>query len=291
MERVRQVLEVCPEEIVRAVMALPQWEAVSIEEIRLRNGVHPSYLRNDRETPLCSMHINVAHLQVVIDRASGSSVHSVQDMLKNGFVTISGGHRIGICGRGVYKDGELFSLRDISSLNLRVAREIRGIANSAVNFLWTHPRSTLILAPPGRGKTTLLRDWIRQLSDRFRWRICVVDERMEIAACIGARTQLLTGSFCDILSGVQKAQAIEMLLRSMNPQWIAVDEITAEKDVEAICQASYCGVRFLATAHASSVEELHERPIYQKMINGKVFSNLILIDSGRNLQMGVLSND
>ena len=291
METVRQVLRVCPEEIVRAITELPLKEACLIEEIRLRNGQFPSYLRNEREKRLLNIRTNSTALQEVIDLASGHSVYAVQQMLKNGFITIRGGHRVGVCGYGVYKSGELFSLRDVSSVNIRIARELRGIADSAVNFLWTHPRSTLILAPPGRGKTTLLRDLIRQLSDRFFWRISVADERMEIAACVDATPQLALGASTDVLSGVRKAQAIEMLLRTMNPQWIALDEITAEEDVEAICRASYCGVRFLATAHASSVSEMHERPIYRKLIASRVFSNVILIDSLRNLQMEVLSND
>lgn len=291
MERVRQVLEICPQEIVRAVTVLPTKEASQIEEIRIRCGQFPSYLRNEQERRLLNIRSSAALVQDVIDRASGHSLYAVQEMLKNGFITICGGHRLGICGRGVYKEGALFSLRDISSVNIRVAREIRGVADKAANFLWTHPRSTLILAPPGRGKTTLLRDLIRQLSERFYWRISVADERMEIAACLGAVPQLALGSCTDILSAVKKAQAIEMLLRSMNPQWIALDEITAQEDVESICRASYCGVRFLATAHAACVAELYDRPIYRKLVNSKVFSNVILIDAVRNLHMEVLSND
>ena len=291
MNELRQVLQVCPQVIVRAVSYIPQREAAGIEEIRLRNGQFPSYLRNDKEKALSHERINGKDLQEVIDRASENSAYAVQDMLKNGFLTLRGGHRIGLCGRGVYRQGEIQSLRDVSSVNIRIARQIWGVADQAVNFIWTHPRSTLILAPPGRGKTTLLRDLIRQLSERFTWRICVVDERLEIGACVGGVPQLSLGTSTDILSGIFKAEAINMLLRSMNPQWIALDEITAAQDIEAICQASYCGVRFLATAHAASIQELRERPIYRQLLVAKVFQNIITINPARTLQMEVISND
>ncbi len=291
MNELRQVLQVCPQVIVRAVSYIPQREAAGIEEIRLRNGQFPSYLRNDKEKALSHERINGKDLQEVIDRASENSAYAVQDMLKNGFLTLRGGHRIGLCGRGVYRQGEIQSLRDVSSVNIRIARQIWGVADQAVNFIWTHPRSTLILAPPGRGKTTLLRDLIRQLSERFTWRICVVDERLEIGACVSGVPQLSLGTSTDILSGIFKAEAINMLLRSMNPQWIALDEITAAQDIEAICQASYCGVRFLATAHAASIQELRERPIYRQLLVAKVFQNIITINPARTLQMEVISND
>lgn len=290
MDEIRQAMQVCPKAIREAISGLPFQEAHLIEEIRLRSGQFPTYLTRCEKT-LCTQTVQSNDLQEVIDRASANSAYAVQDMLRNGFLTVRGGHRIGICGTGVYKDDRVFSLRDISSVNIRVARQIRGVADAAVNYLWTHPRSTLILAPPGRGKTTLLRDLIRQLSDRFAWRISVVDERMEIAACITGVAQHTLGSHTDILSAVAKAQAIEMLLRSMSPQWIALDEITAENDIEAICKASYCGVKFLATAHAASVQELRQRPLYRKLLQTRVFENVICIDPNRQLQMEGLTND
>ena len=290
MDEIRQAMAVCPMVIQEAISKLPMSEANTIEEIRLRNGQPPTYLTK-RELLLSNRRVNSSDLQEVIDRASANSAYAVQDMLRNGFLTIRGGHRIGICGKGVCKDEGVFTLREISSVNIRIARQIRGVADSAVNFLWTHPRSTLILAPPGRGKTTLLRDLIRQLSDRFMWRICVADERMEIASCINGTAQHCLGAHTDILSGIGKADAIEMLLRAMNPQWIALDEITAAKDIDSICTASYCGVKFLATAHASCLRELYQRPLYQQLLATKVFDNVIVIDAQRHLQMGELRDD
>lgn len=291
MDEVREASRVFPQEIASAVGALAARELASVEELRLRIGRKPTYLIKNREYLLSCGAITSKHLQETVDRAAESSVYAVQEMLKNGFLTLRGGHRLGLCGRGVYRHGELVSLREISSVDLRIARPLWGVADEAVNFLWTHPFSTLILAPPGRGKTTLLRDLIRQISDRFGWRIGVADERMELAACLDGVPQFFLGRSTDVLTGVRKAEAIEMLLRSISPEWIAVDEITAEEDVRAISRASYCGVRFLATAHAATVKELRQRPIYAELLAAKAFRNAIVIDPMRNLQTEVLSND
>lgn len=291
MDEVRQASRILPQEIATAVASLVPRELAAAEEIRLRIGQKPTCLVKNREISISCGVVTGKHLQEIVDNAAEHSVYAVQEMLKNGFLTLKGGHRLGLCGRGVYLKGELSTLRDISSINLRIARPLWGVADEAVNFLWTHPHSTLILAPPGRGKTTLLRDLIRQISDRFGWRIGVADERMELAACVDGRPQFALGRTTDVLSNVRKAEAIEMLLRCMSPEWIAVDEITAEDDVRAICRASYCGVRFLATAHSASVRELKERPIYAELLATKTFRNAIVIDPMRKLQMEVLSND
>ncbi|MBE6984005.1 MAG: stage III sporulation protein AB [Ruminococcaceae bacterium] len=291
MDEVKQATAVCPQMIRQALVQMPSSQIRQIEEIRLRTGQPPTYLKSGREKAFASFLVQTHDLAEVIDRASDNSNYAVQDMLKSGFLTIAGGHRIGVCGRVVYKENEIYSIKDISSLNIRVARQVSGVADSAISFIWTHPRSTLILGPPGRGKTTLLRDLIRQLSDRFFWRICVVDERMEIASIVKGVSQFALGSYTDVLSCVRKEEGIEFLLRSMNPQWIALDEITAQKDIEAMTKASYCGVRFIATAHAACIQELQQRPLYQNLLASRVFQNVILIDENRNLHMEVLTND
>ncbi len=291
MHEVKQAVTICPQRIRQALSRLPPSQLSRIEELRLRCGQKPTYLINGREQSFADFSVRTSDFDEIIDRASENSAYAVQDMLKNGYLTIFGGHRIGICGRGVYKDGMLTSVRDLSSLSIRVARQISGVSDSVISFLWTHPCATLILGPPGRGKTTLLRDLIRQLSDRFQWRIGVVDERMELASCVGGVSQFFLGAHTDILSGVYKAEGIELLMRAMNPQWIALDEITAQRDIEAITRASYCGVSFLATAHASSVHELHHRPLYRQLIASEVFRNFIVIDENRNLHTEVLTND
>ena len=170
-----------------------------------------------------------------------------------------------------------------------IARQPDGVADRLRDALWARPQSVLLCGAPGSGKTTLLRDLIRQLSDRFGWRICVVDERLELAACASGVPQFRLGARTDVLSGAPKAAGIELLLRTMNPEWIAVDEITAEADIAAIRRASYCGVRFLATAHAADRRELESRPLYRALLEDGFFrmAAFLLPDRSVRIERGL----
>lgn len=283
VQQVRQALQYLPPHVRHAVERLPSMEKT--EEIRLRRGQAISCLSQGGEEALPIIVSDVL-VGEVVDLASERSSYAVQEMLKKGFLALSGGHRLGVCGTGVYQRGELQTLKDISSLNLRIARQIRGAADAVADRLWLAPQSSLIIGAPGCGKTTLLRDLIRQMSERFRFRIGVADERMELSG--GLEFDL--GTRTDVLSGIRKETAIEMLLRSMNPEWIALDEITAFEDVEAMLRASYCGVRFLATAHACDLNELKARPVYRSLLNSGLFTNLITIGKRRSVHMEVLTD-
>ena len=281
-DEVRQALQILPQCLRQAVGQAPQ--ANTLEEVRLRCGAAVRLFANGKETALPRECVTQELLRDVLSAATEHSLYAAQGTMRQGFITLAGGHRLGLCGTAVEKDGQVTTLRDISSMNLRIATQRFGCADRAADYLWTHPASSLIIGPPARGKTTLLRDLIRQISDRFLWRVCVVDERFELACCQNGQPQLRIGAHTDVLSGVGKRLGIEMLLRTMNPQWIALDEITAEEDVEAIVRASYCGVRFLATAHAASADELLQRPVYQKLLQAKVFVNLLTLLPSREVR-------
>lgn len=283
---IQQALSICPEEVCIALKKLPEIQVNRLEEVRLRIGQPVTALICGKEVELSCGKTTRQWVEWILGKATGQAMYSSQEMLKNGFVTLPGGHRLGICGRAVYRDGGIFTFREISSLNFRIARQLVGIADSAFDYLWVHPGSSLIIGPPGRGKTTLLRDLIRQLSDRCDYRICVVDERLELAAGVDVESRFYLGKHTDVLSGVKKKDAIELLLRSMNPQWIALDEITAIEDVRAMIQASYCGVKFLATAHASCAEELQRREVYRELLRSGIFENLICILPDRTIITG-----
>lgn len=193
-----------------------------------------------------------------------------------GYITAAGGHRIGLCGQAVVTQGVMTSIREPTSLCIRVAKDLPGIAQKAMSL----HGSTLILGRPGSGKTTLLRDLIRQKSKESQ--ISVIDGRQELFP-------MANGSFCfdpgprtDILSGCGKGQGIDAVIRCMNPDYIAVDEITADQDCSSLLNAGWCGVTLLATAHAGSREDLYRRPVYRPLIEKQLFENLIIMNPDRS---------
>lgn len=270
MEQMRVLHSLLPD--VYAGQLQPQdWDG--LEELRLGTGrpLRLRYARRERELwPKSEAYV----IEEVIQRACRHSAYAYTDTIRQGYLTVEGGHRIGICGFGVTDGSLVRTLREPSSLNIRVAHQIPGCAGALMPVL---EGSALFLGPPGSGKTTLLRDTIRQLSDLRRQRVGVVDERGELSASVNGTAQLDLGTRSDVLMNVPKAEAVMMLLRTMNPQWIALDEITSPEDVAVMEQASYCGIKLLATAHGETMEDLFCRPLYRKLMDIGVFRQIVLL--------------
>ncbi len=289
-------LTILPPELVGGLRRLPMRERQRLQELRLRCGYPASYLAGGEEHIVPSgqrgYYVDSACLQALVNRASGYCAYGAAAQLKHGFLTLPGGHRLGLCGQAVMGTEGIRSLRELSSINLRIARQVPGCGEAAGTFLKRHPGSTLIAGPPGCGKTTLLRELICLVSDGLHERVGIVDERMELAACAGGLPGFQVGRLTDILSGVRKEDGIYMLLRTMNPGWIAVDEITEEGDVDAMLRSSFCGVRLLASAHVFSREDLKQRPLYARMCGLGLFENLILMDRNHRIRMErMVAND
>ena len=278
-----EVLRMLPQTVQIALTGIPD---AQIEELRLRVGQKPAVLYAGGERPLSVRTVLLQkELQQTLLNASAQSQYAVQEQLRSGYLSLSGGYRLGVCGSAVVQNGCMTGLREISSLALRVPHDIRHPPERLLPYL---QESCLLAGAPGSGKTTLLRSCIRALSEN-RQRVAVVDERLELAACASGVPQFRLGAHTDVLSGAPKAAGIELLLRTMNPEWIAVDEITAEADIAAIRRASYCGVRFLATAHAADRRELESRPLYRALLQDGFFrmAAFLLPDRSVRIERGL----
>lgn len=243
-----------------------------MRELRLRLGRPPELVCGNGSRWLTDK-VTADDLKMTINLASQYSPWTAETVA-DGFLTIRGGHRIGICGETAVSNNQMLTIREPTSLCLRVARDFPGIAADVADG----NDSILIIGRPGAGKTTFLRDLIRQISDRG-CAVSVVDERRELFPSDGC---FFAGKRTDILSGCRKNIGIETVLRAMGPAVIAVDEITAVCDCKSLLQAGRCGTRLLATAHAADLSDLNSRPIYQLLQTRKLFDRVITLQPGNH---------
>ncbi len=288
-----RILNVLPRGI-RALLEKEHLQYAYLQEIRLRIGM-PLLLicggrekmpGNQRDGPYI---VTKEDVKEMLEYVSNYSLYAYEQEMRQGFITIEGGHRVGMTGQAIVENGKVKNLRYISSINLRMSHEVLGCADEIFPYITTGRRiyHTLIVSPPRCGKTTLLRDVIRQISDGNQWvggmTVGVVDERSEIGGCYRGVAQNRLGIRTDILDGCPKAEGMLMLIRSMGPQVIAVDEIGTAEDVHAIEYAMHCGCRLLATVHADSMEELRKKPLFDQMVARRQFERYVLLGSRKHV--------
>lgn len=246
----------------------------SLEELHLRLD-QPVELILSGFSHLLRIKATAEDIQHVVNTASRYSPWSASTA-SQGFITAPGGHRIGLCGDCVVQAGSVTGIRAATSLCIRVARAFPGIGQGA-------PRSgsILIIGPPGVGKSTLLRDIVR-IRSQSGTTMAVVDERGELFPSCNI---FETGPRTDILIGCSKAQGVLMVLRTMGPKCIAVDEITAAEDCQALIRAGWCGVELLATAHAANLQDLNRRPVYRPLTESGLFEQVIILSRDKSWHM------
>ena len=258
---------------------LPASTVCNIEEIRLRCGQNIKLHTNAGEKTVL-YEVNASELMSTLNSLIKYSYYAYEEDLAKGFVTIEGGHRVGICGKAVIKDGKTALIREISSVNIRFAKEIKGCAEKIISILIENngkPSNTLIVSPAGCGKTTLLRDITRTLSNSGI-KVAVCDERSEIAGMYGSIPSFDLGPRTDILDGAPKSQGMEMLIRSMSPQVIVTDEIGKTEDLKALGQCLCTGTTIISSTHGSSRNDIINSPLGELVEKG-FFKHLVYLSS------------
>ena len=268
-----------------------------LQEIRLRAGRPLAIVERGREVFLtgdgartreagAAWRVTAQELRETMEFVGEYSLYAYEDELRQGYLTIRGGHRVGVAGKTVLDGDKVKSVRYISCVNVRLSHEVPGCADPVLPYLWGDEGllHTLIISPPRCGKTTLLRDMVRQISDGSRARrgytVGVVDERSEICGCFMGIPENDVGVRTDVMDACPKAEGMMMLVRSMAPEVIAVDEIGRYEDIDAIETVLYSGCRLIATVHGSSLSDIQAKPLFQRLAQEQVFERYVILGDG-----------
>lgn len=289
----RELIQIFSENI-REIMKKMEIEEENLQEIRMRVG-KPFLILFDGEEYFVTQEgeltkkkedgyiITKEEMMETISYVTHYSLYAYEDEMRQGFLTIEGGHRIGIAGKMVMEGNKVKSIKYISFLNIRLTHEKKGCANCLLPYIIDHGRicHTLLVSPPRGGKTTILRDLVRQLSNGTKFlqgvTVGVVDERSEIGGSYLGVPQNDLGIRTDVLDCCPKAEGMMMLIRSMSPQVIAVDEIGDYEDSRAIEAVMNCGCKVIATVHGSSIEDIQKKPLLQQMVTQRVFERYVIL--------------
>lgn len=283
-----------PPAVAKALSALTPEIRAGVDEVRVRCGrplmiscgTGDAFVKSNGQTsktPDDSLWITQEEIKHLFQAACQHSVYAYEEEMRQGFLTLKGGYRLGLAGRITVKDGRVAALSHCAGACIRIMRELKGCADEAIHIVRPQADvySTLIISPPMMGKTTLLRDLTRQISNGIFGtggkRVCLVDERAELAGCVAGVPQLDVGLRTDVLDGCPKAAGMMMALRSLSPQVLVTDELGGEEDAKAVMEAAFAGVKVLATVHGQDENDLMQRQGMRLLIQERVFERYLVL--------------
>lgn len=280
---IEEIMRLFPDLMKRQLMTKIGTRWRSLQEIRVRIE-RPIELVFDTNTEWLTENVPVKQDGIfLLNQLSQFSLYRMEEELKQGYITIRGGHRVGLAGKVNTLHGEVKAIKDITSFNIRIAKAKRGIADNYISYLYDNRYfNTLIIGAPQTGKTTLLRDISRVISTGWGGvnpvKVGIIDERSEIAGCIEGIAQHDIGIRTDVLDACPKTEGMMMMIRSMSPEVLIVDEIGSKKDVEALQEALHAGVRIICTVHGESLEDIQKRSTFKALWEEQVFDRFICLE-------------
>ena len=258
-----------------------------LQEIRIRCN-RPIFLKLRNVEVMIEYQVSQTEILQILERLCNNSIYAYKNQICEGFLTVKGGHRVGITGTAVVEKQDIINIKYITSLNFRIARQVLNCSSKILGQVLDQENqtihTTLIVSPPGKGKTTMLRDLIRNISNgipqaHFKGMVCgLVDERGEIAAMYQGVPQNDIGIRTDVIENISKAKGMKMLIRSMAPEVIACDEIGSKEDVEAIKEAVLSGVKGIFTMHGKNLEDIKENKEINELIEKKQIEKIIFLE-------------
>lgn len=279
MDSLSNAISLLPPHLRRALDGLSAETKGTVEELRITRGLPLKLKTNVGELDVAEpAAVSASDIDHIIMSATGGSYHSAASTISQGYITVPGGCRIGLSGEGNGRTGNARGLRNIMSLCIRIPKEFPGCADEIVEKLVDDQfYNTLIISPPGMGKTTLLRELIRKFSEGG-YRVSLADERGEVAAVYHGVPQFDLGPRTDVLSNVNKCEAGIMMIRTMAPDILAMDEISAASDMPAVLEAAGCGVGLLATVHGTDIDSLRHKKLFRELFSYDIFQKAVCID-------------
>lgn len=275
-----RLIEIIPESISSKLYQLNDEYKIQVQEIRIRIN-KPTELILKKNSILIEPNSTRKDIDTIFKNICNSSVYSFQEQIKNGFITFKGGHRVGIASSAVIEDNQIYNLRDITSLNIRIAKEFKGLSKNIYEQIKNDTKGTLIVGAPSSGKTTILRDLARILSKENNSKVTIIDEKNELASIYKGEPCMDIG-MCDVLTGFPKSIGILRAIRYLSPNIIVCDEIGDLSDAKAINQSLNSGVRVIASIHAKDEKELMQKPQVIPILYSNAFEKIIFLKDSKS---------